>query len=289
MTDWQDLHHFIVVARLGSLTAAAKALRVDHATVGRRVSSLEASLGLKLLERLPRSSRLTEAGIALAAIAQPMERFVDEVDRYARGAVGLSGTVSVSTLALLASVLLVPSLPALRAEHPDLKIVLDTTSSVASLERGEADIAIGYVRPDEAGRIVRRVGQVRFGFYASPSYASVAPADRVFIGFEESLEHIPQHRWLQGFAALRPVVLRSNDVNTQQAAARAAVGVALLPCFVASNDSGLVRVEPLRAGDTRELWLSVHADVRRSPAVRRVMDHLIDVLALGLEQAGSRA
>ncbi|WP_338806765.1 LysR family transcriptional regulator [Pseudomonas chlororaphis] len=283
MTDWQDLHHFIVVARLGSLTAAANALRVDHATVGRRVSSLEASLGLKLLERLPRSSRLTEAGVALAAIAQPMERLVDEVDRYARGAVGLSGTVSVSTLALLASMLLVPSLPALRAAHPDLKIVLDTTSSVASLERGEADIAIGYVRPDEAGRVVRRVGQVQFGFYASPAYASAPPADWGFIGFAESLEHIPQHRWLVDFAARRPIVLRSNDVNTQQAAARAAVGVALLPCFVANPDSGLVRVAPLRVGDVRELWLSVHADVRRSAAVRRVMDHLIEVLARGLE------
>ncbi|OLF56074.1 LysR family transcriptional regulator [Pseudomonas chlororaphis] len=283
MTDWQDLHHFIVVARLGSLTAAAKALRVDHATVGRRVSSLEASLGLKLLERLPRASRLTEAGAVLAAIAQPMERLVDEVERHARGSVGLSGTVSVSTLALLASGLLVPSLATLRATCPDLKIVLDTTSSVASLERGEADIALGYVRPDEAGRIVRRVGQVRFGFYASPAYAALAPADWTFIGFAESLEHIPQQRWLQEFAAQRPFILRSNDVNAQQAAARAAVGVALLPCFIANPDPGLVRVAPLRAGDARELWLSVHADVRRSAAVRRVMDHLIEVLASRLE------
>ncbi|MCX7078143.1 MAG: LysR family transcriptional regulator [Pseudomonas sp.] len=282
MTDWQDIHHFIVVARLGSLTAAAKALRVDHATVGRRVSSLEASLGLKLLERLPRSSRLTEAGVELAAIAQPMERIVEEVDRYGRGAIGMSGTVSISTLAALASALIVPTLPTLRSEHPDLKIVLNATSSVVSLERGDADIAIGFVRPDEAGRIVRKVGLVHLGFYASPSYVAIASTDWAFIGFEQTLEHIPQHRWLLEFADQRPVVMRSNDVNTQQAAARAGVGVALLPCFVANKDPGLVRVDSLRMPYTRELWLSVHADVRRSAAVRRVMDHLIAVLALQL-------
>lgn len=54
--DWQDLHFFLATARLGSFTAAAAEMGVDHATVGRRVARLELSIGRKLVVRLPRAT-----------------------------------------------------------------------------------------------------------------------------------------------------------------------------------------------------------------------------------------
>lgn len=73
MLDWNDLRHFVVLAREGTLSAAARTLRVDHATVARRVAALEAATALKLVDRRARSYALTADGRRIAAAAAPME------------------------------------------------------------------------------------------------------------------------------------------------------------------------------------------------------------------------
>ena len=73
MLDWNDLHHFVVLAREGTLSAAARALGVDHVTVARRVAALEAATALKLVDRRARSYALTEDGRRIAAAASTME------------------------------------------------------------------------------------------------------------------------------------------------------------------------------------------------------------------------
>ena len=67
--NWENLRFFVAIARAGTLSGAAKALDVDQATVSRRLMSLEAELGLKLIERLPREARLTEPGRIILAEA----------------------------------------------------------------------------------------------------------------------------------------------------------------------------------------------------------------------------
>ena len=73
MADWEDLRHFVALAREGTLSAAARMLGVDHATVARRVAALEADTGLKLIDRRARSYQLTDDGKRIAATATPME------------------------------------------------------------------------------------------------------------------------------------------------------------------------------------------------------------------------
>jgi DNA-binding transcriptional LysR family regulator len=279
MFDWQDLRYFLTAARSGSLTAAAKQLGVDHATVGRRVARLEAATGVKLLTRLPRSTRLTEQGVALMEVAAALEEDAQAVARHLRGQVaGLSGTVTVSALPALAALVIAPSLSRLADRHPGIRLVMSATSTIASLERGEADIAIGFVRPSLQGRVVRRVGAMPFAIYGAPALIASPPERWAFIGFEGSLANIVQQKWLDAFAGARPFALRSNDVATQAQAARAAIGAALLPCFVGDGDAGLFRLD-VDPPPSRPLWMSVHADVRRSPTVRAVMDHLVQLLA----------
>ncbi|KAG8151767.1 LysR family transcriptional regulator [Burkholderia catarinensis] len=280
MFDWQDMRYFLVAARLGSLTAAARELGIDHATVGRRIARLEQAVGLKLIDRLPRSTRLTEHGVALAEAAATMQESADTAVRHLRGIdQGPAGNVTVSALPALAMLIITPSLPALIARHPGIRMTLSATSSLASLEQGDADIAIGFVRPSLPGRVVRRIGAVKFGFYATACHAERSPENWSFIGFEASLRDIPQQRWLTQAATGRVIALRSNDVRTQAEAAQQGVGIALLPSFVAHAGTRLVRIDALPQLPSRPLWMSVHADVRRSPAVRAVMDHLIAILS----------
>lgn len=280
MFDWQDLRYFLTAARLGSLAAAATELRVDHATVGRRIARLEAAIDVKLLVRLPRSTRLTERGAALAEVAGRMANDAEAVVRHLRAQQdGLSGTVTVSTLPALAAFVIAPRLPELSARHPGIRLILSTTTAIASLERGDADIAIGFVQPDLAGRVVRQIAKLPFSLYGAPALAARPPESWAFIGFEDSLAEIAQQKWLNRFSAGRPFALRSNDVVTQAQGARAGLGAALLPCFVGDCEPALVRLDAELPPPIRALWMSVHADVRRSHAVRAVMDHVIGIFA----------
>lgn len=278
--DWQDLHFFLATARLGSFTAAAAEMGVDHATVGRRVARLELSIGRKLVVRLPRSTQLTKDGEALAKVGQAMEGQANAIVRHLQcHPHGVPATVTVSALPILSAFLIAPSLPDFAKTHPEIQMVLSATSAVASLERAEADIALGFVRPTLPGRVVRQIGELSLGLYARDGYIDEQSDRWMFIGFESSLDDIPQQRWLAAFAADRPFALRTNDVVTQAQGARSGLGIALLPRLLGDADPGLVNLKTLPEPPARKLWMSVHGDVRQSAAVRAVMTHLIEICA----------
>lgn len=276
MLDWDDLRVFAVLARSGSLAGAARALRVNHATVSRRVAALEAALGVRLVDRLARSTPLTEHGAAIAALAAEMEGTADRVRRRARTAAAtLSGTVTVSAPPVLASAFIAGRLGALRAAHPDLAIVLSAVPTLASLARGEADLAVRLVRPAAPGHIVRRLGAMRFALYAAPAVARLGPERWSFVAYDEPSDHLPQQRWLVSYAGARPIAFRTSDLHGQIAAVRSGVGVAALPRFLGEAERGLVEVDPGRAPAPRTVWLVAHADLRHAPAVRAAADFLV--------------
>src|SRR4051794_10378369 len=78
--DWNDLRYFLAVCRAGTLVGAARDLRVQHSTVGRRVEALEAALGVTLFTRAPEGLVLTEAGSEIVSLAEEAERAVAAVE-----------------------------------------------------------------------------------------------------------------------------------------------------------------------------------------------------------------
>lgn len=270
--DWDDLRFFITLAREGSLSAAARALRAEHSTVSRRVAALEAALGTRLFDRLPRGYALTPEGERLATLAGRLEEDVLAIEREARGsaAAALRGSVRLSAPPVFASQFLAPRLGPLRARHPGLLLELVGASGFASLTRREADLAIRLSRPEGASLVARRLGTLAYGLYGAP-----AGSDD-FLGYDETLDHVPQQRWLRALAGERPLALRSNDLATLHSAARAGLGRAALPCFLGDADPALVRLPaPGAEAAAREIWLVAHADLARSPRVRAVMEHLV--------------
>jgi DNA-binding transcriptional LysR family regulator len=284
MFDWEDLRHFAALARERSLSGAARQLNVDHATVARRVAALEASLGLKLVDRRPRATALTADGERIAALTARMEEEAYAVERAARAAQpGPGGEVVVSAPPTVANTLIAPQLAALHARHPGIRLCLIGEKRTASLSRREADLAIRLSRPTEGRLVARRIGAFKFALYASPRYLAAVRSEAFgFIGYDESLEEAPQQRWLYEVAGNRPIVLRTSDLEGQVAAARAGLGVAALPTFLGDGDAGLSRLDVAARPIAREVWLVVHADLKRAPAVRAVMDFLVDCLRAGV-------
>lgn len=280
MSDWENLRHFVVLAREGTLTAAARQLGVDHATVARRVATLEAEIGLKLVDRRARSYQLTDDGRRIAATAAPMEEAAFAVARAVQAAKpGLRGEVSISAPPSLANALIAPQLSRLRHRHPGIRIKLIGEKRTASLNRREADVALRLSRPQEPGLIARKIGSFGFSLYGAPDYLKETPRHAfAFIGYDDGMDDAPQQKWLRTVAAGNEIVLRSNDLENQAAAARTGLGVAVLPHFLAEGDPRLKRCDAMPEPQSRDVWLVVHRDIRHAPQVRAVMEFLTECI-----------
>lgn len=277
MFDWQDLHFFTVLARTQSLSAAARELDVEHATVGRRIDALEKSLGLRLVDRLPRSRPLTEDGRALARIASAMAAMATEVEQLSRiASIEVAGTVRVSAPPSMAIYCIAPRIAALREQHPKLNVVLLPSLSLASLDKGEADIALRTVRPEEDALVRRKIGAVRFALYSSAEFKQRPAEQWSFIGYDEGRDGLPQQHWLHQIRRHRPVVFAAGDIPSQQMAARFGVGAVVLPTLVGDSDDALQRLPVDSEGPVRDIWLTVYPDLRRSLSVKAVMDFLVE-------------
>ncbi|MGL4966087.1 MAG: LysR family transcriptional regulator [Inquilinus sp.] len=273
--EWGDVRYFLALARAGSLSAASRRLGVEHTTVARRVDALEAALETRLFDRLPRGWRLTAEGERLVDDAARLEEEALAFARRAAGGSGVAGPVTVSAPPFLANHFLAPRLGPFLAAHPGIVLTLVGEKRAALLGQREADLVLRLSRPTEHGAVARRVGTMAYGLYAAPSYLEGArrPEDWVFLGDDESSGELPQHRWMLGYAGPRPLVLRSNDMTTLFQAARAGIGIAALPCFVGETEPGLTCVEADRDGaGSREIWIGIHEDLRRSPRMRLAMD-----------------
>lgn len=285
--NWEDLRHFIVLARSGSLSEAARQLAVDHTTVARRVAALEQALGVRLVDRLPRATVLTEDGRRIAALGERLEDDAFAVLRAARATdPAPTGTVRVSAPPTFASVVLAPRLVHLNQRHPGIVVDLVGESRSADLDRREADLALRLVPPTGDGLIARKLGELSYGLYGAQVYVAERPPERhVFVAYDDCLDQVPQQRWLHAVAAGRPVVFRANDVASLAAAARSGLGLAVLPDFLAVGDDQLVRVNPPASSPpppSRTLWLVVHDDLRRATRIRAVIDFLVEAVKDGL-------
>lgn len=151
MKDWNDLQLILAVRRTGGLTAAAKALGIDHSTAFRRLNALEERLGVRIFERLPGGAyHATPAGERMAVTAERMEDEALALDRDIAGRDHqLSGRLRVTSSETLAYSRLTGHLAAFRQTHPGILVELVIDNRVLSLSRREADIALRPIRPKE--------------------------------------------------------------------------------------------------------------------------------------------
>ena len=299
MFDWNDLRHFLAVAETGSTLAAGRRLRVSQTTVARRVTALEAALGLVLFERRQAGYVLTPAGEALLAQAGAVEAAaVSLADAAAAQTREISGLVRLTAGESLAITILPPILRDLYEAHPGIRIELDTTDEKRDLAAGAADIALRTtVQPTESGLVGRRVAYDDWSSYCSRSYAAAH-------GLPRSIRQLRSHplvggggdgiwqhylAWLRQYGLEDAVAMHYDSVTGLLAAVRAGAGVAALPCFVADNDPDLVRCLPPRHKEERGIWLLTHERLRHTPRVRVVLDFLGERLARLARDGEARA
>lgn len=275
--DWEDLRHFVVFSRLKSLNAAAKLLGVEHATVSRRIASLERSLQLKLVDRRKRSYDLTADGQRLATLGSRMEEHAHAVARLAASAqTQIAGEVTVSAPPSLSAQMLAPHLVGLREKHPGILLRIVDESSYQTLCDCQSDLCIRFTKPSNGGVVARRIGSIRFSFYSTARYLTGRTAAQYeYISYDDDLDMHDHEVRLNEIIGNRTYILKAKTIDIQVKAAQAGVGVALLPQFAACESASLIEL-PASPSINVDVWMGVHEDLRRSPAIQATMAFIED-------------
>jgi DNA-binding transcriptional LysR family regulator len=193
--DWSLARSFLAIADAGSLSAAARVSGSSQPTLSRHLAELEAALGQRLFHRLPKGLRLTDAGAALVPHARAMAKAASRLRLAALGREEqLHGSVRVTASRAVAAHLLPPTLAALRREEPGFQLDLVASDHLEDLLRGDADLALRMVRPEQPDVIARHIAELPIGLYAARSYLARHPApttlddlqQHTFIGFDRS-------------------------------------------------------------------------------------------------------
>ncbi|RQQ10511.1 LysR family transcriptional regulator [Burkholderia stagnalis] len=262
--SWDDIRYFLAVMRGGSLSAAARALRVQHSTVARRIDALEDALGIRLFDRLPRGWPPTDEALRLADHAAHIEAGTQAFARAAQGAADLDGVVRVSASPVFASHFLAPRLARALRAWPRLRIDLLGEMHAANLYAREADLAVRLSRPSEPGLAARRLGTMRFVLCATPEWAAAPPDAWQFLGYDDALAQTPQQQWLARFAAGRRFAFVANDLAALHRACAAGAGVALLPRFLVDDPAIDSVTAALHPPEERESGRPPIADAARA-------------------------
>jgi DNA-binding transcriptional LysR family regulator len=282
--NWDDARIFVALHRERTLRAAARALDIDQATVGRRLAALEHTLGATLFLRTSNGYELTPVGKIAIRAAEAMEQSAHDLVRHTQGVdKRLAGEVKLSTTDALAHEFVMPAIERLHRKHPDVSVMLDTTSQILNLAKREADIAIRTVKPRNPDLLARRLARWEVGLYASPDYmrrhGEPVPGER-FAGHDLVVyqPHFVKAR-VPDFLGERltggRIVARLNTNLTLRAALRAGLGISVLPVPMGERD-GLVRIWPDRSNDAPyEIWLVTHQDLRHTARIRVTIDEIV--------------
>ncbi len=277
---WDDLRHFLHVAREGSLSAAAGALGVSHATVFRALQRLETDMGVRLFDRSRAGYALTAAGTDLLQVATEVDLAMGAAARrLGSRAAWPGGVVRLTTTDTLMHHLLPPLLSAYQ-QAAGVQLLVNTSTARHDLLKGEADVAVraGGRPPDPL--VARKLCRIESTVYCSRSLGGVRAdqlAQHPWIAGDDSFSHLASSQWLLSQGLDAQTVLRSNSHVNILHLVKAGAGLAVLPCYLADLEPTLRRVidAPPKAWRS-DLWLLTRADLRQVPRIKLLFDMIYD-------------
>jgi DNA-binding transcriptional LysR family regulator len=292
MHDLNDVQFFVAVVESQGFSAAARNLNLPKSSVSRRVSSLEARLGVRLIERSPRSLRLTEVGVSFYERCRAILADLDAAEREVAVQRGEPiGLVRMSCPTGLAQFVLAKILPGFLFRYPKVRLQVLATNRKIDLVDDNVDIAIRVrVRPADEALMMRMLYRCELIFVASPTFTSTQQSPVCIdtlssFPFLSFLEDWQRQTWpLSGPNAATATisfdpVLRSSDFAILRRAAAAGLGIALLPAEVVEDEvrtKRLIRILP----DWHCEEVSVHLVFTTNrgivPGVRVLIDYLAE-------------
>ena len=280
MLSWDDLCLVHAIADSGTLSGAARALSVSHPTAFRRLNRLEQKMGVRFFDRARGGYTATAAAEEVSLLVQRLRDDVLAVERRIEGRDSRpSGKLRVATTDTLLFGWLSPGLREFRRTYPDIRLELVVSNDVYSLSKREADIAVRPSRKPDESLVGRRIGTIEQAAYMATTLATLADADEAmastdWVGPDESMTYPAFDRWLVQEGLAGRCRIRVNTVYGMLTAARAGLGMSVLPCYLGENDAQLSRVGGTIPSMATDLWILTHPDLRKTQRIRIFADHV---------------
>lgn len=284
LDNWDDVRLFLAVAREGGLSAAGKQVRLDPATLGRRMMRLEKALGTGLFVKSPQGYALTVAGAELLARAEDAETAM----RVATSSLpvqsdSLTGQMRIGAPDGCANYVLPQVCAALAVEHPELDIQIVALPRVFNLSRREADLAVGVSAPTAGRLTVQKITDYHLHLAASDAYlktnAAISTltdlkAHRV-VGYIPDMIFDRELDYLADIGVGR-VPLASNSVSVQLNLLRQGGGVGVVHDFALPFAPELCVILKDQISLKRSFYMIRHEDDRQNAKLARFAQSLAD-------------
>jgi len=284
--DWDAIKCFVAVAKHGSLTDASRALELSIATLGRRIDSLESSLGFKLFRRNQSGAQLTSEGIQILKLAEPGARQMAQIGHAAKTL--KSGpdrpAVRISSTEPIISDVLSPGIAALLDANPKLKIEFDVSTDLANLNSGDVDIAIRLAKPIEDTLLGRRLPSIGLALFCSPGYLNgrnpnyLTLSDERLLWLDSHYGEIPENSWAKKHQLETAISMRSSSMRALKIAALNNAGIAPLP-IAKPFSAGLIQIAAPKIPQ-RKPWIVFHRDTKASARMKLVRSWVVERCSL---------
>ena len=279
---WDEIRTAFHVARMGTVSGAAEALGVHHATVIRHVDALEARLGTKLFQRHARGYTPTEAGMDLLQVAAATDdQFTQLVGRIRGRGSDVSGELILTSIPVI-SPRLAPLLVEFMEEHPEIRVRFLTDQRLFKLEYGEAHVAIrAGAKPDQPDNIVQPLGDEDIALYATRDYLDrhgpLVEGEwdgHRFVGSDDLNTRAPFYRWMNDTIPSDQIVYRASQQRAVIDGVIAGAGIGFMLVNDARKNPDLVEMMPPKPEWKSRLWLVTHVDLHRTAKVQTMVQFL---------------
>lgn len=279
MAKWNGYLDFLTIAEAGSITAAARRLGQTQPTLSRRLSQLEAELGVQLMARTPAGLSPTPAGEQMLETLQKVREHLEQMERKLHHSdVALKGAVRITVTETLGIQWLAPLMGEFYEAYPNIRVELVIDNAMINLLSREAHIAIRLLRPVQPDLITKQVGHLDISLFAARGYA-----DRY--GLPRTAEEARRHRAV-GLLGITPTavltdklfsadrhVFLSNSLLAVQQTIHAGMGIGPVVNRIGNSDDRLVPCLP-EARLRKEIWLTAVPEIRENARYRAVFDFL---------------
>jgi DNA-binding transcriptional LysR family regulator len=283
---WDEVKTAYHVADIGTVSGAAEALGVHHATVIRHIDALEQHFDTKLFQRHSRGYTPTAAGLEVLHSARiAHEQFSQMAARIEGQRETISGDLVVTSLTNTAE-FLTPVLVAFQKEHPELTVRYIIDDRVLRLEHGEAHVALRVgAAPQDPDYVVRKFHTQELALYAHQSYIDqhgLPKSDERlhkmhFIGPVDEKPRARLMQWMLANVPIANVTYRTNGFEAIREAVLAGAGVGFMTVREAQRHSDLVEVFAPREEWQTSSWIVTHVDLHRTPKVQAFLKHLKNI------------
>ncbi|MEM1024188.1 MAG: LysR family transcriptional regulator [Myxococcota bacterium] len=282
LENWDDLRYFLCLVEHGSVSATARALRVDPTTVTRRVAVFEDRLGKRLFDRLRGGVILSPDGELLLKAARPVEDGVHDLERVmSQNETDVRGSVRVAIAELLA-LCWTQQLGALAERHALLHLQIVAGDAMHDLTRREADVAVRVVQEPSPHLVGRKISMLSVSVYGAPNIAARGIEEAPWLGWVGLDEGEGQSQRIRTLLGARgPTSLRVNAYGLYLEHARRGSGLAVLPRALGDPDPRLKRMPDPDWSHDLPLWVLTHPDLRGAPRIRVVMDAIAQFAQAG--------